>query len=156
MDFLAHLHPEVVHFPVAFFSIYVLLEIAGIVLKKDFFSKSAHLFLFLGVLGAVAAVLTGNAAENAARALSKAGISIPGQAISEHEDYATFTMWYFTGLLILRTMYTLKEKIYRENKIDVHCPFSNRGIVDFQNRTAGGQAGIQIRGRNRSEKFGIK
>ncbi len=110
MDFLAHLHPEVVHFPIAFFLIYVLLEITGTVLKKDFFSKAAHLFLFLGVLGAVAAVLTGNAAESAANGLAKEGLSIPKEAIGHHEDYATFTLWYFSGLLVLRTMYVLKKK----------------------------------------------
>ena len=111
MDFLAHLHPEVIHFPIAFLFIYALMEIIGVVFKKDFFSKAAHLFLFLGVLGAVAAVFTGNAAQTEANRLANAGLSIPKQAINDHEDYATFTMWYFTGLLILRTMYVLKKKI---------------------------------------------
>ena len=110
MNFLAHLHPEVVHFPIAFFIIYSLLEIVGAVLKKEFFSKAAHLFLFLGVLGAVAAVLTGNAAENSAHLLAKTGINVPKSAIGEHEDFATFTLWYFAGLLFIRTMYVLKKK----------------------------------------------
>ncbi len=110
MDFLARLHPEVVHFPIAFFIIYSLLEILGAVLKKDFFSKTAHLFLFLGVLGAVAAVLTGNSAESAAGLLAKTGVNIPKSAIGVHEDFATFTLWYFAGLLFLRTMYVLKKK----------------------------------------------
>ena len=110
MDFFAHLHPEVVHFPIAFFLVYALLEIIGVVFKKEYFSKTAHLFLFLGVLGAIAAVFTGNSAESAAKLLASKGLSIPKQAIGEHEDYATFTMWYFTGLLIIRTMYVLKKK----------------------------------------------
>lgn len=110
MDFFAHLHPEIVHFPIAFFLIYALLELIGTVLRKEFFSKAAHLFLFLGVLGAVAAVFTGNSAESAAGLLAKKSVSIPKGAIGEHENYATLTMWYFTGLLVFRTMYVLKKK----------------------------------------------
>ena len=110
MNFLAHFHPEIVHFPIAFFLVYALLEFIGAVFNKEFYSKAAHLFLFLGVLSAVAAVLTGNAAEDAAKELVRAGVSIPKNAIGNHEDYATFTLWYFAGLLFLRTMYVLKKK----------------------------------------------
>ncbi|MHB9014432.1 MAG: DUF2231 domain-containing protein, partial [Ignavibacteriaceae bacterium] len=64
MEFLAQLHPKIVHFPIALLSTYVLLEIIGVVFKRDFFSKAAHLILLLGVLGALAAVFTGNQAED--------------------------------------------------------------------------------------------
>ncbi len=110
MESLSQFHPQVVHFPIVLFLLYVLLEIIGTIFKKEFFSKAAHLVLFLGVLGAFAAVLTGNSAEDAARALSKAGASIPLKAIGEHSDYATFVMWFFTGLLVLRTYVVLKKK----------------------------------------------
>ena len=73
MDFLAGLHPKIVHFPIALLSAYALLEIIGIVFKNEFLSKTAHLFLFLGVLGALAAVLTGNQAEEAAELLENKG-----------------------------------------------------------------------------------
>lgn len=110
MDFLAHYHPQVVHFPIAFFLAYVFFEIIGIILKKDFLLKAAYLFLFLGVLGAVAAVLTGNSAESAALELLKKGFPVPKEAIGNHEDFATFTLWYFSGLLVLRTMLILRKK----------------------------------------------
>ena len=110
MDFLAHYHPQVVHFPIAFFLVYALLEIIGTIFKKDYFSTTAHLFLFLGVLGAIAAVLTGNAAESTAIELLKKGVPLPKEAIGNHEDFATFTLWYFTGLLVLRTMFVLRKK----------------------------------------------
>ena len=64
MDLLSQLHPKVVHFPIAFFLVYLLLEIIGAVFKKEFFSKAAHLFLFFGVLGALVSVLTGDQAVN--------------------------------------------------------------------------------------------
>lgn len=110
MEFLAHLHPQVVHFPIAFLIIYAVLEIVGVITNKDFFAKAAHLFLFLGVLGAVAAVLTGNQAESIAHKWHKAGAAIPLKAIGTHVDYANATLWYFLGLLVFRTYAVIKKK----------------------------------------------
>jgi uncharacterized membrane protein len=110
MEFLAKLHPEMVHFPIAFLMGYALFEILGIILKKEFLSKTAHLFLFLGVLGLISAVLTGNQAKDIAHKLSKGGVSISFSAINEHEDYANITLWFFAALLVLRTMVVIKKK----------------------------------------------
>lgn len=110
MEFLAGLHPKIIHFPIAFLIIYFVLEAVGISFKKDFFSKTAHLFLFLGVLGLVTAVLSGNQAEEIADKLSDQGATIPFKAIGEHENYANITLWYFTALLVLRTFVVLKKK----------------------------------------------
>jgi uncharacterized membrane protein len=110
MDFLARFHPEAVHFPIAFLLAYVLFEILGMALKKEFLLKTAHLFLLLGVLGLIAAVLTGNQAEDAAHNLGKLGISIPSKAINDHEDYANITLWFFAALLVIRTMAVIKKK----------------------------------------------
>jgi len=103
-------HPRFVHFPIALLLTYILLEIIGIVFKKDFFSKSAHLILFLGVLAALAAVLTGNMAEEAAELLEEKGAIIPFGSISEHENWATITVWYFGALLVLRTFLAIRKK----------------------------------------------
>ena len=110
MEFLAKLHPEVVHFPIAFLLAYAFFEILGIILKKEFISKTAHLFLLLGVLGLIAAVLTGNQAKDIAHNIAKKGASISFKAISEHENYANIALWFFTGLLVLRTMAVIKKK----------------------------------------------
>jgi uncharacterized membrane protein len=110
MEFLSQLHPKIVHFPIALFIIYSLLEITGTLFKKDFFSKSAFLVLFLGILGAIAAVLTGNSAADTVQQLNKIKAVIPVESVSEHVDYANFTLWYFAGLLILRTIVVLKKK----------------------------------------------
>jgi uncharacterized membrane protein len=110
MEFLAEFHPRIVHFPIALLLLYVLLEIIGVVFKKDFFSKSAHLVLFLGVLAAIAAVLTGNQAENVASSWEEKGAIIQFGQISEHENYANITLWYFAALLVLRTFITIKKK----------------------------------------------
>ncbi len=110
MDFLSDLHPKIVHFPVALLMVYALLEILGVIFKKEFLSKAAHLFLFLGVLGAFAAVLTGHQAEEAAELLEKKGAIIQFSAIGEHENYATITLWFFTVALALRTFLFIKKK----------------------------------------------
>lgn len=110
MEFLAQLHPKIIHFPVAFLLIYVLLEITGVLSKKEYFQKTAYLFLFIGVLSAVAAVITGNQAAGIASEWEAKGAIIPFGLISDHEEYATLTLWYFTGLLVLRTVLVLKKK----------------------------------------------
>jgi uncharacterized membrane protein len=110
MEFLAKIHPEAVHFPIAFLLAYVFFEILGIVLNKEFISKTAHLFLLLGVLGLIAAVLTGNQAKDIAHYLSNKGVSISLKAINEHEDYANITLWYFAALLVFRTMAVIKKR----------------------------------------------
>lgn len=102
-------HPRFVHFPIALLSTYILLEIVGVVFKKEFFSKAAHLILFLGTLGALAAVLTGNEAEEIAELWEEQGAIMPFGAITDHEDWATITLWYFTGVLVLRTFLVIKK-----------------------------------------------
>ena len=103
-------HPRFVHFPIALLSTYALLEIIGVVFKRDFFSKAAHLILFLGVAAALVAVLTGQQAEETAILWEEKGAIMPFGSISEHEDWATITIWYFTGVLLLRTTLVLKKK----------------------------------------------
>ncbi len=110
MEFLSKIHPDTVHFPIAFLLAYVLFEILGIILKKEFLSKTAYLFLFLGLLGLIAAVLTGNQAKDAAKQLSENGASISFKAINEHEDYANITLWYFTFILVIRTVVVIKKR----------------------------------------------
>lgn len=106
MEFFAQFHPKIIHFPIAFLIVYLLLELLGAIFKKDFFSKTAHLFLFFGVLGALAAVLTGNLAEDAFEGWNKTTSAI----LETHSTYANITLWYFTALLVIRTFLVLRKK----------------------------------------------
>ncbi len=106
MEFLSAFHPKVIHFPIAFLFGYFLFEFLGIILKQEFLSKAAHLLLFLGVLGALAAVLTGRAAEEAFDYWNKQS----GELLEEHEMYANLTLWYFAGLLVLRSLVAFNKK----------------------------------------------
>lgn len=109
MEFFADKHPLVIHFPVAFLTIYVLLEIISQFFKKDFILKFTHLSLFIGVIGGIAAVLTGNMEFQ----LITMNVNLSQKLLSEiaeHEFYATLTMWYFFILLIGKTYLNLKKK----------------------------------------------
>lgn len=53
------LHPAIVHLPVALLSIAALFAVISLFRKKDFFKEAAFWNLLLGVIGAIAAVLTG-------------------------------------------------------------------------------------------------
>jgi uncharacterized membrane protein len=106
MEVLAQFHPKVIHFAIAFLLGYVLLELLGAFLKKDFLSKSAHLLLFLGVLGALAAVITGNQAFNVWEYWNKESSAL----MESHETYATITIFYFFAVLVLRTFFVFKKK----------------------------------------------
>ena len=62
MEFLASLHTKVIHFPIAFLMIYPVMELLFLVTEKEFYSKSAMMFLAIGVFGSFFAVLSGNQA----------------------------------------------------------------------------------------------
>jgi uncharacterized membrane protein len=111
METLASFHPKVVHFAIALLLTYVLLEVLYLIFKKDFINKSATLILFLGVLGAVAALLTGNQAYYYAEYLFDTyDVKIPLGLIDEHEEYAKITLFWFLGILIIRFFLNVKNK----------------------------------------------
>jgi len=110
MEFLAGLHPKLVHFPIVLLLCYVVLEVIAAFSKKEVFSKAAHITLFLGVVMTLLAVLTGHQAEEVASKWDDAGAIIPFKAIGEHEDFANLTLWYFVALLVIRTVLVLKKK----------------------------------------------
>ncbi|NPV12025.1 MAG: hypothetical protein HPY57_09570 [Ignavibacteria bacterium] len=111
METLASFHPKVVHFAVGLLLTYVLFEVLYLIFKKDFLNKSATLILFLGVLGAVASLLTGNQAYHYAEYLfDNFNVKIPLGLIDEHEEYAKITTFWFTGILLIRFFLNIKNK----------------------------------------------
>jgi uncharacterized membrane protein len=107
MEFLAHIHPKIVHFPIAFLMIYPIMEFLALVTKKEFYSKVARLFLFIGTLGAFFAVFTGNQAFSIIKDWSKTSSAI----FESHQTYANITMWFFSGVLVLKIYLTIKKKL---------------------------------------------
>jgi len=93
----SHLHPMIVHFPIALLIVGFLAEVVGLVLKKEFFTTAAFYLLVLGTLGVVAAFISGDIAGD--------GVSETGQlknALETHEHAAQLTLWLMVGTAIVR------------------------------------------------------
>ena len=105
-SFLAGIHTKVVHFPIALLTTYSLLEIVGIVFKKEFISKSALLILCLGVITAFFAVLTGNQAS----ANFNFWTNDSNALLGEHQTYATYLLWFSAFICGSRIFVVLKKK----------------------------------------------
>jgi uncharacterized membrane protein len=115
MEFLAPLHPKMVHFPIALLLTYTLLEVVGAVTKKMVFTRSAFILLILGVLAAFATAFTGHqAGEIAAQWNELSEVPLPMKMIAQHEQWAGYTFWFFLVLMILRIIVVLRA---HKNKI---------------------------------------
>jgi len=111
MEFLAELHPKVVHFPVALLLVYALLELIGAVFKKSTFTNAAFIVLIIGFIGTIAAMVTGEQAAHLAEEWDEIGLLndaiMPYGAIDKHEDWASITLWYFLFVVILRSLFVI-------------------------------------------------
>lgn len=109
MEFLAELHPKMVHFPIVLFILYFILETISALFKKEELNKFAFYILVAGVVFGLIGVATGNQAFSAA---SKS-VSTNNELIvliGQHEELATITLWYFVLTLVFRTYLMLKKK----------------------------------------------
>ena len=111
MEFLANIHPVIVHFPIAFFVAYVFLEVASLIAKKESLCKMAAIFLGAGVIFALLAVLTGNQAHEVLKPALKMKPSYIEEAIENHEQFATITLWFFFAMLVLRVYLLIKKNL---------------------------------------------
>jgi len=99
------LHPMIVHFPIALLLVGFLSEIIGLILKKDFFTKTAFYLLILGTLGVVAAYISGD--------ITGEGIAETGalkNALEMHEEAAQLSLWLMTAAAITRIGFVLWKK----------------------------------------------
>jgi len=102
---LNHLHPMIVHFPIALLFIGFLADAAGIIFKKEFFTKAGFYLLILGTLGVVAAYLSGDLAGDG---VTETGAL--GQALENHEHAAELSLWLMTGVAVIRISLVLLKK----------------------------------------------
>ncbi len=110
MEALSNLHPAVVHFPIAFFILYFIMETTGVILKKEYFTKAALFVLALGVLTSLIAVLTGNQAHEIVKSAMTVDHKNINDLIDQHEMFATLSLWYFTFLISIRIYLSIKNK----------------------------------------------
>ncbi len=100
-----HLHPMIVHFPIALIIVGFLADLIGVIWKKDFFSKVGFYLLILGTLGVVAAYFSGN--------LAGGGITEAGplkEALETHEEAAQLSLWLMIGVAVIRIALLLFKK----------------------------------------------
>ena len=128
MELFSHLHPMVIHFPVALLALYSVLEIVNIFKPSDYLDKSVNIILILGVVALVSGVLTGNMEKQSAELIMKNSDKTIQSAIEDHEDMANFTVWYFTALVFSRLYFSIKKKMTKKFKI-LFAIFSITGFV---------------------------
>lgn len=109
METLSRLHPLVIHFPIAFLFLFILFELSNLFFKNIYLKKFSILTLFLGVIGGIAAVLSGN---QAFQILTNKNwlTQYHKYIIEQHEFYATITMWYFFAILVFEIITFLKNR----------------------------------------------
>ncbi|MFH1528595.1 MAG: DUF2231 domain-containing protein [Bacteroidota bacterium] len=107
MDFLASLHPVIIHFPIVLFIVYSIFEILDRNSKNYDYSKIAVGILLAGVLTGMFALLTGNSAAQSAVPLSESAKEI----LDLHESNATFMIFFYITLAAFRIWMQLKKKI---------------------------------------------
>lgn len=98
-DWAPNVHPMIVHFPIALLFVGVLIDLIGLAFReRTFWRGTALIFYVAGALGALAAVLTGNAAADS--------VFLPSEAnalLTEHSDLGTYTVWLFGIYAVART-----------------------------------------------------
>lgn len=106
MEFLAELHTKIIHFPIAFLMLYPIFEFLFLITKKDFYIKSAFIFLLIGVIGSFFAVLSGNQAFESVK-----NLVLNKEIFYQHQLYANITVWFSTILLASRYFLYVKRKL---------------------------------------------
>lgn len=140
MEFLASIHPKVIHFPIAFLMLYPLFELLFLFTRKEFFSKSAMLFLGIGVIGSFFAVLSGNQAFEVVKNWSNEGKNI----FSSHQTFANLSVWYFTALLVVRYFLFIKKKLNRTTISVIFVLSFIGGYFIYQTGNYGGKLADQV------------
>ena len=106
-NFLADIHPKVVHFPIALFTTYAVLEIIGILFNKEFIYKSALLILCIGVVTSFFAVLTGNQAATDFTLWNDKSNAL----LNSHQTYATYLLWFALFICVTRIIFVVKKQM---------------------------------------------
>lgn len=109
MEFLSKLHPIVIHFPIVLFIFYIFLELVNLHAANLSIKKTSLLILFFGVIGGIVSVLTGNQSFQVIQS-NPVLTQLHRIIISEHEYYATITVWYFFVILVFQIFQFLKNK----------------------------------------------
>ena len=102
---VTHLHPMIVHFPIALLISGFGFDVAGLFINRDAFTKAGFYLLLIGAVGTIAALLSGEAAGE--------GVAEQGPlkiALERHEVAAEITVWLAATTASLRVILVLIKK----------------------------------------------
>ncbi|NPA13167.1 MAG: DUF2231 domain-containing protein [Aquificae bacterium] len=100
MEFLAQLHPPVVHFAIALVMMGVLFDLAGFVLKKNSLKNAGMWSIVVGALAMWVAGITGHQAEELIEHAIEGTKAY--EVLEKHEELGEKLPWLATGLAVLR------------------------------------------------------
>ena len=101
----AHLHPMIVHFPIALLITGFFFDIVGLFVTRESFTTTGFYLLILGSLGVVAAFISGSIAGGS---ISEGGML--GKALETHEDAADLTIWIVSITAIVRILLVVLKR----------------------------------------------
>jgi len=139
MEFFANLHPKFVHFSIALFSIYILLEFVYFFYSKEWLNKTVHLILLLGIFLTIGTVLTGNQAEKSVKEIIEKKAIHVEEVLEEHEEYGTLVLWLFAAIAVFRTYLLLKKKMTKKTQVILLLLASIGGYFIFEAGKYGGE-----------------
>jgi uncharacterized membrane protein len=98
---MTNIHPIVVHFPIALFITGLVIDVIGHLFQKETAKKIGLVLVILGAVGALAAMVTGNFAEEQVEdKLSRAGEHI----LDRHEDLGKLTAYLLLIVAAIRAL----------------------------------------------------
>lgn len=92
-----HLHPMIIHFPIALLIVGFMADLIGAITKREFYSKAGFYLLLLGTAGVVAGYFSGNFA---GEGLAEGGAL--KAALEVHEDAAELALWLALATSVVR------------------------------------------------------
>ncbi len=102
---ISHIHPMIVHFPIALLIFGFLADLISVVFKKAFFGKAGLYLLIFGTLGVIAAYFSGNIAGDG---LTEAGPL--KNAIEFHQNTALISLWIMVLTSFVRIGFIMMKK----------------------------------------------
>ncbi len=98
---MTNIHPIVVHFPIALFITGLVMDVIGHLFQKETAKKIGLVLVVLGAVGALAAMVTGNFAEEQVEdRLSRAGEHV----LDRHEDLGKLTAYLLLIVAAIRAL----------------------------------------------------
>ncbi len=140
---LPNLHPALVHFPIAFLPVAVILDALVLRLpsQREWLDRAATLLYGVAALGAVAAFLSGR---QAAEALPPLALTVQVH-VNEHSDSARAALWLLVLLAAFRAVVAYRDWRVRRKVLRVCFLLIAAGAVVLVYRTADLGGGLVFR-----------